>query len=64
MTEIARMMTFGLSNRREIVKRLMATNKFYKDLEFYDALAQFRWSESNGFVHYGDGYLVIYHDFR
>lgn len=64
MTEIARIFTFGCSNRREIVKRLMTTCSYFKNLTFYDALAAFRWSESNGFVHYGDGYLVIYHDFN
>ena len=36
--EIARIMTFGTSNRRDIVRRLMATQDSFKGLTFADAI--------------------------
>lgn len=62
MIEIARITTFGTTNRRDIVRRLMGCCKSFKGLLFADALAQFRYYERAGLVKYGDGYLVIYHD--
>jgi hypothetical protein len=62
MVEIARITTFATSNRRDIVRRLMGTSRFFKSLTFADALAAFRYAERAGLVVYGDGYLVIYHD--
>lgn len=62
MIEIARIMTFGTINRRDIVRRLMACCKSFKLLTFADALAQYRYYESVGLVKKSDGYLVIYHD--
>lgn len=61
MIEIGRIFTFGLSNRRDIVRRLMGTSEFFKNLTFADALAAYRYAERNGLVKRGDGYLVIYH---
>lgn len=62
MIEIARIHTFGTSNRRDIVRRLMGSSDFFKGLPFGLALQQFRYAETNGLVHYGDGFLVVYHD--
>ncbi len=55
-------MTFGTLNRRDIVRRLMATTASFKNLIFADALAQYRYYENEGLVKRGDGYIVIYHD--
>lgn len=62
MIEIARITTFATANRRDIVRRLMGTSRFFKNLEFYDALAAFRYAERNGLVQWGDGYVVVYHN--
>ncbi len=62
MVEIARIMTFGTTNRRDIVRRLMGCCKSFKQLTFADALASYRYAETHGLVVHGDGYLVIYHD--
>lgn len=62
MIEIARIMTFGTANRRDIVRRLMACCKSFKQLTFADALAQYRYYEQAGLVTTGNGYLVIHHD--
>ena len=62
MIEIARMFTFGCTNRCDIVRRLMNTNKFYQRLTFADALAQFRSSERAGLVTWTENYIVIYHN--
>ena len=62
MVEVARIMTFCTRNKRDIVKRLMATSKFYKNISFYEAMQQFRYSERKGLVVYGDGWLAVYHD--
>lgn len=62
MIETARIFTFGTTNRRDIVRRLMATSKAFKNLTFHDALAQYRYCENAGLVKHGDGYIVVYHD--
>ena len=62
MIEIARITTFATSNRRDIVRRLMGSSRFFKNLTFADALAAFRYAEQNGLVRYYDDQLVIYHD--
>lgn len=62
MIEIARITTFATANRRDIVRRLMGTCKYYKNLTFADALAAFRYSERAGLVEYSEGFVVIYHD--
>lgn len=62
MAEIARIMTFGTANRRDIVLRLMGCSRFFKGLTFADALASYRYAESNGLVVRGDGWLAVYHD--
>lgn len=62
MIEIARIMTFGTTNRRDIVRRLMGCCKSFKQLTFADAFKTFCYYESQGLVVRGDGYLVIYHD--
>lgn len=62
MIEIGRIFTFGTTNRRDIVRRLMGTSDFFKRLTFYNAFQAFRYAENNGLVKYGDGYMVIYHD--
>lgn len=62
LVEIARIMTFGTANRRDIVRRLMGCCKAYKNLTFADALADYRYHERNGLVKKCDTYLVIYHD--
>ena len=61
MIEIARIFTFGTSNNREIVLRLMRNCKSFQHLTFADALAQYRYCERNGLVDKHDGYLVVYH---
>lgn len=62
MVEIARIMTFGTANRRDIVRRLMGFCKSFKGLTFADAIATYRYYERNGLVVHGDGWLAIYHD--
>lgn len=62
MIEIARIFTIATSNRRDIVRRLMACCDSFKGLTFADAFAQYRYFEQAGLVKKGDGYLVIYHD--
>ena len=62
MVEIARIMTFGTNNRRDIVMRLMGCCKAFKNMLFCDAIKQYRYYERNGLIVHGDGYLVIYHD--
>ena len=64
MIEIARIMTFGTINRRDIVRRLMAMCDSFKNLIFADAIAQYRYYERCGLVVHGDGYLVIYHNYE
>ena len=62
MIEIARIMTFGTTNRKDIVRRLMAMCDSFKSLIFADAMAQYRYYENKGLVRFGDGWLSIYHD--
>ena len=62
MIEIGRIFTFGISNRRDIVRRLMGTSDFFKGITFADALAAYRYAERNGFVVKGDDYIVVYHE--
>ena len=64
MIEIARIMTFGTINRRDIVRRLMAMCDSFKNLIFADAMAQYRYYENAGLVKRGDGWLTIYHDYE
>lgn len=62
MIEIARIMTFSTSNRRDIVRRLMACCKSFENMTFATAIEQYRYYERNGLVKQGNGYLAIYHD--
>ena len=62
MVEIARIITFGTSNNRDIVKRLMGCSEAFKNMTFATAIEQYRSYERNGLVKHGDGYIVIYHD--
>lgn len=62
MIEIARIMTFGCANRRDIIKRLMGCCDSFKRMTFATAAETFRYYERSGLVKSGDGYLVIYHD--
>ena len=62
MVEIARIMTFGAANNRDIVRRLMGTCESFKNMTFSTALETFRYYDRNGLVKRCDGYLVIYHD--
>ena len=63
MIEIARIMTFGCANRRDIIKRLMGCCDSFKRMTFANAAETFRSYERSGLVKRGDGYLVIYHDY-
>lgn len=60
--QVARIVTFGAQNNREIVRRLQAQSDFFKGLTTADALAQFRYAEKNGLVERGDDWLAVYHD--
>lgn len=62
MYEIARTFTFGISNTRDIVRRLMGTSEFFKGLTFANALAAYRYAERNGLVRKTSEYIVVYHD--
>lgn len=62
MIEIARIFTFATTNRRDIIRRLMACCESFKNMTFADAADQYRHYERQGLVKHGDGYLVIYHD--
>lgn len=62
MIEIARLFNVEGATRRDIVLRLMATNRSFQNLIFADALAQFRYAEMNGLIERKDGCIVIYHD--
>ncbi len=60
--QVARIVTFGAQNNREIVRRLQAQSDFFKGLTTADALSQFRYAEQNGLVERGDDWLAVYHD--
>lgn len=62
MIEIARIFTFGTSNRRDIIRRLMATSEYFRGLTFSDACHAYRYAENNNLVKYGDGWIAVYHD--
>lgn len=62
MIEIARIMTFGATNRRDIIRRLMGCRESFKNMTFATAVETYRYYERNGLVRRGDGYLVIYHN--
>ncbi len=62
MTEIGRIFTFGTTNNRDIVRRLMGTSDFFKGLTFADALASYRYADRNGLVRKTSEYIVVYHD--
>lgn len=62
MIEIARIMTFGTRNNRDIIRRLVGMCESFKNMTFATAAETFRYYERNGLVKRGDGYLVIYHD--
>lgn len=62
MIEIARIITFGTANRRDIVRRLMGCCIAFKNMEFSTAAETYRYYERNGLVKHGNVYLVIYHD--
>ena len=61
MIEIARIMTFGCANNRDIIKRLMGCCDSFKHMTFATAAETFRFYERSGLVKRSDGYLVIYH---
>ena len=61
MIEIGRIFTFGLSNNRDIVRKLMGTSEFFKGLTFADALAAYRYADLNGLVRKTSEYSVVYH---
>lgn len=61
MIEIGRIFTFGLSNNRDIVRKLMGTSEFFKGITFADALAAYRYAERNGLVRKTAEYIVVYH---
>lgn len=62
MIEIARITTFGTSNNRDIIRRLMGCCEAFKMMTFATAAETYRYYERNGLVKHGDGYIVIYHD--
>ena len=62
MIEIARIMTFGTANNRDIIRRLMGTCDSFKNMTFATAAETYRYYERNGLVKKCDGYLVIYQD--
>lgn len=62
MIEIARVMTFGIANRRDLIRRLMGCCEVFKNMTFATAAEQYRYYERAGLVKVADGYLVIYHD--
>ena len=62
MIEIARVITFATSNRRDIICRLMGSCKAFANMTFATATEQYRYYERNGLVKHGNGYIVIYHD--
>lgn len=59
--EIARMMTFGTANNRDIVRRLMATQDSFKNMSFADAMKTFKSYEKDGLVRRTAQYIVIEH---
>jgi hypothetical protein len=62
MIEIARIFTFGLTNNRDIVRRLMGCCESFKGLKFSDAIATYRYYEAHGLVKKTNEYIVIYHN--
>lgn len=62
MIEIGRIFTFGISNNRDIVRRLMGTSEFFKGLTFAQALQSYRYAERAGLVTKTADYIVVYHD--
>lgn len=61
MIEIARIMTFGIATRRDLIRRLMGCCEAFKHMTFATAAEQYRYYEREGLVKVADGYLVIYH---
>ena len=64
MVEIARVITIGAKNRRDIVRRLMATSKAFCNMDFSTAIAHFRYFENNGLIENRNGHIVIYYNFE
>lgn len=62
MVEVARVMTLGIADRKELIQRLIDCSDFFKNLSFWDAAEQYRYAERNGLVRVCNGYLVVYHD--
>ena len=62
MIEIARIMTFGTKNNRDIITRLMGCCESFKMMTFATAAETYHYYERNGLVKRGDDYIVIYHD--
>lgn len=62
MVEIGRIFTFGISNNRDIVRRLMGTSDFFKGISFGEAVNAYRYAERNGLVKKTAEYIVVYHD--
>lgn len=62
MIEIGRIFTFGITNNRDIVRRLMGTSEFFKGMSFANALAAYRYAERNGFIRKTSEYIVVLHD--
>ncbi len=61
LTEIARVSTFGATNRRDIIRRVMNSGAFGA-VSFAQAVEAFRSYERAGLVASGEGFVVIYHD--
>lgn len=55
--------TFATTNRRDIVKRLMATCKSFKGYTFANALDLFRTCERRGWVEYSNGFCKVFFDY-
>jgi hypothetical protein len=62
MIEIARIMTFAIANRRDLIRRLMGCCKAFENMTFATASETYRSYERAVLVKVADGYLVIYHD--
>ena len=62
MVEIARIMTFGTANRRDIVRRLMGCSRFFMVWTLGDAFASSLYAEYTGVVVGGEVWVALYHD--
>lgn len=62
MVVIAKVPTVGMTCNIDIVRHIMRTSEFFKDLSVADAVAAYRYAEKNGLVHHEQDSITVFHD--